>query len=80
MTSRKIDRALSDCARAMGVTEEKVVEDVLMSADGTIDYRTRLSEAGILDWLCSARNRAAQRKTRQPASKPLPWNFYSGEW
>lgn len=71
---------LAECAQEMGITEDAVVRRVLISVDGRIDYRKKLSPEGVDRWLRKALNSALRRKEFVPSSSPLPLNYYEGEW
>ena len=71
---------LRECAQLMGMREEDVIQQVFISVDGTIDYRAKLSEVGMLNTLYAARSVAIRRKERVATQGALPHNFYAGEW
>lgn len=74
---------LEDCAREMKMSQDEVIREVLISTDGKIDYRKKLNAEGIENWLQRALNNARRRNEynrRSLNDRPLPWNYYSGEW
>jgi len=71
---------LYECVMEMGMSADAVIRQVLISADGLIDYRTKLNSEGVNNWLRQALNNTRRRKARMPSAGPLPLNYYAGEW
>jgi len=75
-----VESLLRECSAEMGMTTDEVISQVLISANGKIDYRKVLNEQGQMKWLQDALNGAIRRNTFVPSRSPVPLNFFSGDW